>query len=33
MKQCRVMVALANLIARRDEEMREAYGFTPQDLA
>jgi malyl-CoA/(S)-citramalyl-CoA lyase len=32
-KQCRVMVALARLIARRDPEMRERYGFTEADLS
>jgi malyl-CoA/(S)-citramalyl-CoA lyase len=32
-KQCRVMVELARLIARRDAEMREAYGFTEAELA
>ena len=26
-KQCKVMVELAQLIARRDPEMAEAYGF------
>ena len=28
-KQCRVMVDLAELLARRDPELAEAYGFTP----
>jgi malyl-CoA/(S)-citramalyl-CoA lyase len=31
-KQCRVMVELAKLIARRDPEMAEAYGFDPTEL-
>jgi malyl-CoA/(S)-citramalyl-CoA lyase len=26
-KQCKVMVNLANLIAEKDPEMRKAYGF------
>ena len=26
-KQCRVMVGLAEMIAKRDPELREAYGF------
>jgi malyl-CoA/(S)-citramalyl-CoA lyase len=26
-KQCKVMVALAKLIAERDPEMKQAYGF------
>jgi malyl-CoA/(S)-citramalyl-CoA lyase len=32
-KQCRVMVELAKLIARRDPEMAEAYGFASEELA
>jgi malyl-CoA/(S)-citramalyl-CoA lyase len=32
-KQCKVMVATAKLIARRDPEYAEAYAFTPRDLA
>jgi malyl-CoA/(S)-citramalyl-CoA lyase len=32
-KQCKVMVELARLIARRDPDMRERYGFTDADLA
>jgi malyl-CoA/(S)-citramalyl-CoA lyase len=32
-KQCKVMVSLARLIARRDPEMREAYGFSETELA
>ena len=32
-KQCKVMVSLARLIARRHPEMREAYGFSETDLA
>ncbi len=31
-KQCKVMVGLAKLIARRDPEMREAYGFSEAEL-
>ncbi|MDH3687073.1 MAG: CoA ester lyase [Myxococcales bacterium] len=31
-KQCKVMVALAKLIAKRDDDMREAYGFSKADL-
>jgi malyl-CoA/(S)-citramalyl-CoA lyase len=31
-KQCRVMVGLAKLIARGDAEMAAAYGFTKKDL-
>ena len=31
-KQCRVMVGLAKLIARRDPEMAAQYGFGPKDL-
>jgi len=31
-KQCRVMVETGKLIARRDSEYAEAYGFSPQDL-
>jgi malyl-CoA/(S)-citramalyl-CoA lyase len=31
-KQCKVMVALAKLIAKRDDEMREAYGFAQAEL-
>jgi malyl-CoA/(S)-citramalyl-CoA lyase len=32
-KQCKVMVNTAKLIARRDPEYAEAYGFAPQELA
>jgi malyl-CoA/(S)-citramalyl-CoA lyase len=32
-KQCRVMVGSARMIARRDPEYAEAYQFTPEDLA
>jgi malyl-CoA/(S)-citramalyl-CoA lyase len=32
-KQCRVMVDYAKAIARSDDEYREAYGFSAQDLA
>lgn len=32
-KQCKVMVGLAKLIARRDGEMAAAYGFSASDLA
>jgi malyl-CoA/(S)-citramalyl-CoA lyase len=32
-KQCKVMVGLAKLIARRDSEMAAAYGFTRSELA
>lgn len=32
-KQCHVVVELAKLIARRDAEMAEAYGFDPEELA
>jgi malyl-CoA/(S)-citramalyl-CoA lyase len=32
-KQCKVMVGLAKLIARRDTEMAAAYGFSAGDLA
>jgi malyl-CoA/(S)-citramalyl-CoA lyase len=31
-KQCKVMVSYARLIARRDAEYAEAYGFGPEDL-
>jgi malyl-CoA/(S)-citramalyl-CoA lyase len=31
-KQCRVMVGLAKLIAKRDPEMAAAYGFSKRDL-
>ncbi len=31
-KQCKVMVNYARLIARRDPEYAEAYGFGPEDL-
>jgi malyl-CoA/(S)-citramalyl-CoA lyase len=31
-KQCKVMVALAKLIAKRDDDMREAYGFSKGEL-
>jgi len=31
-KQCRVMVGLAKLIAKRDPEMAEAYGFSKREL-
>jgi len=31
-KQCKVMVALAKLIAKRDDDMREAYGFSKDEL-
>ena len=31
-KQCRVMVDLARMLARRDEELRDRYGFTAADL-
>jgi malyl-CoA/(S)-citramalyl-CoA lyase len=31
-KQCRVMVGLAKLIAKRDEEMATAYGFSKREL-
>jgi malyl-CoA/(S)-citramalyl-CoA lyase len=31
-KQCKVMVAYAKLIAKRDADYAEAYGFTPEDL-
>jgi malyl-CoA/(S)-citramalyl-CoA lyase len=32
-KQCKVMVSYAKLIARRDREYAESYGFTPEELA
>jgi malyl-CoA/(S)-citramalyl-CoA lyase len=32
-KQCKVMVGLGKLIARRDTEMAAAYGFSSSDLA
>jgi malyl-CoA/(S)-citramalyl-CoA lyase len=32
-KQCRVMVSAARMIARRDPEYAEAYQFSPEDLA
>jgi malyl-CoA/(S)-citramalyl-CoA lyase len=32
-KQCRVMVSYAKLIARKDPEYAAAYGFSPEDLA
>ncbi len=32
-KQCRVMVSLARLLAGRDAELREAYEFSEADLA
>jgi malyl-CoA/(S)-citramalyl-CoA lyase len=32
-KQCRVMVNSARMIAKRDSEYAEAYRFTPEDLA
>jgi malyl-CoA/(S)-citramalyl-CoA lyase len=28
-KQCRVMVDLAEMLARRDSELAEAYGMSP----
>jgi malyl-CoA/(S)-citramalyl-CoA lyase len=28
-KQCQVMVKLAEMLARKDPELAEAYGFTP----
>ena len=31
-KQCRVMVGLAKLIARRDSDYREKYGFSEREL-
>jgi hypothetical protein len=31
-KQCRVMVAYARVMARRDPELAAAYGFTPDEL-
>ncbi len=31
-KQCRVMVGLARVIASRDRDMAEAYGFSPSEL-
>ena len=31
-KQCRVMVGTAKLIARRDAEYAEAYGFSSEEL-
>jgi malyl-CoA/(S)-citramalyl-CoA lyase len=31
-KQCRVMVQLAKLIARRDPDYRAAYAFSDGDL-
>jgi malyl-CoA/(S)-citramalyl-CoA lyase len=31
-KQCRVMVGLAKLIAKRDPEMATAYGFSKREL-
>jgi malyl-CoA/(S)-citramalyl-CoA lyase len=32
-KQCRVMVAYARIMARRDPELAAAYGFAPAELA
>jgi malyl-CoA/(S)-citramalyl-CoA lyase len=32
-KQCRVMVGLAKLIAARDPEYKAKYGFSDDDLA
>ncbi|NNL87261.1 MAG: CoA ester lyase, partial [Myxococcales bacterium] len=31
-KQCHVMVELARVIARRDTDMAEAYGFSAAEL-
>jgi malyl-CoA/(S)-citramalyl-CoA lyase len=28
-KQCKVMVTLAEMLAHKDPELAEAYGFTP----
>ena len=28
-KQCQVMVQLAEMLAAKDEDLAEAYGFTP----
>jgi malyl-CoA/(S)-citramalyl-CoA lyase len=32
-KQCKVMVNLAEMLAKKDPELAEAYGFTPQAAA
>jgi malyl-CoA/(S)-citramalyl-CoA lyase len=32
-KQCKVMVNLAEMLARKDPELAEAYGFVPQAAA
>jgi malyl-CoA/(S)-citramalyl-CoA lyase len=32
-KQCKVMVNLAEMLAKKDPELAEAYGFVPQAAA
>ena len=31
-KQCRVMVSLAKMLARKDPELAQVYGFSEEDL-
>jgi len=32
-KQCKVMVEAAKLLARKESDLAEAYGFSAEDLA